>query len=71
MNFFELCEAPPIKKPSRLLIFFRSPMFCGFTDPPYKIFGNLPLNFFFINFTVSSSSLVFGILPVPIDHTGS
>ena len=37
----------------------------------YKIFGNLPLNFFLINSTVCSSSSILGIFPVPIDQTGS
>ena len=71
MNFLEFCEAPPIKKPSRLVIFFKILIFSGFTDPPYKIFGNFPLNFFLINSTVCSSSSILGIFPVPIDQTGS
>ena len=71
MNFFTFCDAPPIKNPSRLTIFFNSLIFFGLTDPPYRIFGGFDLNCFFIKAIVCSRSLILGILPVPIDQTGS
>ena len=48
MNLFGLCEAPPIKKPSMLLISFKSLIFWGLTEPPYKTFGDLSLNLLLI-----------------------
>ena len=64
-------EAPPIKNPSMLLITFKSLIFWGLTEPPYKIFGDLPLNLLLINSTVFRRSFDFGIIPVPIAQTGS
>ncbi len=39
INFFEFCEAPPIKKPFIKLISLNDNIFLGFTDPPYKTNG--------------------------------
>jgi len=69
MNFFGTCDAPPIRNPSIISIFFKSLIFFGFTDPPYKTFVFLTL--FLIKLTVSSNSDFFGIKPVPIAQTGS
>jgi len=41
INFFGFCDAPPIKKPSMLGIFFNMLTLLLFTDPPYKILGYL------------------------------
>ena len=71
MNFFGICDAPPIKKPSMLGIFFNILTFFVFTDPPYKILGYFFTNLLFINEIVWIKAASFGITPVPIDHTGS
>ena len=62
-------DAPPTKKPSIFLIDFNKLIFFGFTDPPYKTL--LFILFFFINSIVENNSSDFGIIPVPIDQTGS
>ena len=41
INFFEFCEAPPIKNPLIEEICFKIDIFFGFTDPPYKTVGFL------------------------------
>ena len=71
INFFGICDAPPIKKPSMLGIFFNILTLLVFTDPPYKILGYFFENLLFINKIVLIKSASFGITPVPIDHTGS
>ena len=71
INFFGICDAPPIKKPSMLGIFFKILTLLVFTDPPYKIFGYFFTNLLLINEIVLFKSASFGITPVPIDHTGS
>jgi len=43
INFFEFCEAPPIKKPFIALISLNDNIFLLFTDPPYKTTGFLTL----------------------------
>ena len=52
INFFGICDAPPIKKPSMLGIFFNILTLLALTDPPYRILGylfiNLLLNYLFI-----------------------
>ena len=54
-----------------LLISFKFLIFSGLTEPPYKTFGNLPLNLLLINSIVLKRSFDFGIMPVPIAQTGS
>ena len=71
INFFGICDAPPIKKPSMLGIFFNILTLLMFTDPPYKILGYFFTNLLLINEIVSFKTASFGIIPVPIDHTGS
>ncbi len=71
INFFGICDAPPIKKPSMLGIFFNILTLLVFTDPPYKILGYFFTNLFLIYEIVLFKSASFGITPVPIDHTGS
>ena len=71
INFFGFCEAPPIKKPSMLGIFFNLSALLIFTDPPYKILGYFFINLLLISEIVLFKSVSFGITPVPIDHTGS
>ena len=66
-----LWDAPPIKKPSMLLISFKFFIFCWLTEPPYKTFGILPSNLLLINLIVFKRSFDFGIMPVPIAQTGS
>ena len=46
INFFGICDAPPIKKPSMLGIIFKILTLLVFTDPPYKTF-----RIFFYKFT--------------------
>jgi len=46
-------------------------MFWGFTEPPYKTFGDLALNLLLINSTILKRSCDFGIRPLPIAQTGS
>ena len=53
INFFEFCEAPPIKKPFIEVISFNDDIFLGFTDPPYKTIGFLTLYVFFIKILIS------------------
>ena len=69
MKFFDLCDAPPTKKPFTLSIFFRTLIFFELTEPPYRTF--IPFTFFLINLTISKISEFFGIKPLPIDQTGS
>ena len=71
INFFGFCDAPPIKKPSMLGIFFNLSALLVFTDPPYKILGYFFTNLLFINEIAWIKAASFGITPVPIDHTGS
>ena len=71
INFFGFCDAPPIKNPSMLGIFFNILTLLVFTDPPYKILGYFFTNLLLINEIVLFKSASFGIIPVPIDHTGS
>ena len=71
INFLAFWDAPPIKKPSILLISFKLLIFWGFTEPPYKTFGDLSLNLLLINSTVLKRSFDFGITPLPIAQTGS
>ena len=71
INFCAFWDAPPIKKPSILLISFKFVIFLGFTEPPYKTFGGLSLNLPLINSTVLKRSFDFGIIPLPMAHTGS
>ena len=71
INFFGFCDAPPIKKPPMLGIFFNILTLLPFTDPPYKILGYFFTNLLWINEIVLFKSASFGITPVPIDHTGS
>ena len=71
INFLAFWDAPPIKKPSILLISLKIVIFWGFTDPPYKTFGNLSLNLLLINSTVLKRSWDFGMRPLPIAQTGS
>ena len=71
INFLASWDAPPIKKPSILLISLKIVIFWGFTEPPYKTFGDLSLNLLLINSTVSKRSWGFGIRPLPIAQTGS
>ena len=71
INIFGLCDAPPIKKPSMLGIFFNLSVLLVLTDPPYKILGYFFINLLLINEIVLFKSASFGITPVPIDHTGS
>ena len=71
INFFEFCDAPPIKKPSMSGIIFNWSIFLLLTEPPYKTFGDFFPNLLFINLIDLDSSSEEGINPVPIDHTGS
>ena len=71
INFFGFCDAPPIKKPSILGIFFNFLTLFPLTDPPYKILGYFFKNLLLINEIVLVKVSSFGIIPVPIDHTGS
>ena len=71
INFFGFCDAPPIKNPSMLPIFFNILTLLVFTDPPYKILGYFFTNLLLIYKIVLIKSSSFGITPVPIDHTGS
>ena len=76
MNFFDDCEAPPIKKPSIAGIVANCRMLLLLTDPPYKTIGNfLILKFLlyslFINSNIFINSYVLGTLPVPMDQIGS
>ena len=71
INLLGSCEAPPIKKPSIILIFLNCEMFWSLTDPPYKIFGGFEPNLLLIKLTDLIKSLDFGIIPVPIDQNGS
>ena len=71
INFLTFWDAPPIKKPSILLISFKFIIFWGFTEPPYKTFVDLGLNLLFMNSTVLKRSFDFGIIPLPIAQTGS
>ena len=71
INFFGFCDAPPIKNPSMLGIFFNILTLLLFTDPPYKILGYFFTNLLLISEIVLFKSAYFGITPVPIDHTGS
>ena len=59
-----------LKKPSILLISLKIVIFWGFTEPPYKTFGNLSLNLLLINSTVPKRSRGFGIRPLPIAQNG-
>ena len=68
-------DAPPIKKPSILSILIKFFIFFGLTEPPYK---TLDFENFFDLFKVSLINLIFfiklfsvGIIPVPMDQTGS
>ena len=75
MNFFVLKDAPPIRKPFISFIWVSSFAFLGLTEPPYSIlifidFFNL-VNIFLILFIFLLNSKFFGIMPVPIDQTGS
>ena len=70
------CDAPPIKKPSISATADNDFIFLLLTDPPYKTLGDflvlkIFLKSFFINLITSCKSLIFGILLVPIDQTGS
>ena len=47
INFFGFCDAPPIKNPSMLGIFFNLSALLVFTDPPYKILGYFFTNLLF------------------------
>ena len=71
INFLAFWDAPPIKKPSILLISLKFLIFLGFTEPPYKTFGDLSLNLLLIKLTVSKRSFGFGTIPVPMAQTGS
>ena len=71
INFLAFWEAPPIKKPSILLISFKFIIFRGFTEPPYKTFGDLSSNLLLINSIILKRSSDFGIIPLPIAQTGS
>ena len=71
INFLTFWDAPPIKKPSILLISLKIVIFSGFTEPPYKTFGNLSLNLLLINSTVLKRYWGFGISPLPMAQTGS
>jgi len=46
-------------------------MFLSLTEPPYNTFGVFLLNLLFIKETEFNKSFGFGIMPVPIDQTGS
>ena len=63
INFLESCEAPPIKKPSIVLIFFIWSILFEFTEPPYKIFGLFVPNLLLINKMDFIKSFGFGIIP--------
>ena len=70
------CDAPPIKKPSISATADNDFIFLLLTDPPYKTLGDflvlkIFLKSFFINLITACKSLIFGILFVPIDQTGS
>ena len=68
-------DAPPIKKPSILSILIKFFIFFELTEPPYKTFDfeNLFYLFkvYFINLMFSIRLFSVGIIPVPMDHTGS
>ena len=49
MNFFDDCEAPPIKNPSISEIDENNPILLSLTDPPYKTAGNVFVLKFFLN----------------------
>ena len=66
MNFFGFCDAPPIKNPSMLAIFFNILTLLVFTDPPYKILGYFFTNLLLINEIASFKTASFGIIPVQI-----
>ena len=71
INFFGFCDAPPIKNPSMLPIFFNILTLLVFTEPPYKILGYFFTNLLLINEIALFKSASYGITPLPIDHTGS
>ena len=54
-----------------LLTSFKSLIFFGLTEPPYRTLGVLFLNLLLINLTVSKRSFDLGMEPLPIAHTGS
>ncbi len=76
INFFGFCDAPPIKNPSMPGIIFNWSIFLLLTEPPYKTIGvffvlKLFFNSFLINLNIFFKFSGLGILPVPIDQTGS